>query len=174
MKAQGRLGSVVFSSSSQARIFSSFDCNDALSSTMLNSTILLTPRRTTTQSLMEISKPSNPVLLTVRVSSSSLLWPGQRMVALDGEYDAHVFTETWLDGLIHCNFRWVFNVYRRDRDTANSIRTGGGSMLIAVSKVLDTCLINDKRVTSIETIWVKVKLHSSENFDWSSVEGCAL
>ena len=88
------------------------------------------------------------------------------LAALDSDYDVYVFSETWLDEQINSVqlFGDHFNVYRRDRSIANSIRTRGGGVLIAVSNTLDSGLIRDDRFTSIETIWVKIKLLSRNVF----------
>ncbi|XP_058449184.1 uncharacterized protein LOC131429154 [Malaya genurostris] len=79
---------------------------------------------------------------------------------MEAVHDVIVLTETWLDDQIFSTqlFGHLYTVFRTDRSPANSHKTRGGGVLIAVSKKLD-CYIDPSPISdTIEQLWIVVKL----------------
>ncbi|XP_055605590.1 uncharacterized protein LOC129753768 [Uranotaenia lowii] len=77
-------------------------------------------------------------------------------------YEIYAFTETWLNSSVPSSqlFCSDYNVFRCDRSNANSRRSRGGGVLIAVSTKLSSSIEN-LNIDSIENLWVKISYDNS-------------
>lgn len=72
-------------------------------------------------------------------------------------YDLICLTETFLNNSINNSelFNCDFNVFRRDRDASNSLKSGGGGVLIATRSCIAAVHLSDWQ-TSAEDLWISV------------------
>ncbi|XP_055585477.1 uncharacterized protein LOC129738320 [Uranotaenia lowii] len=72
-------------------------------------------------------------------------------------FEIYSFTETWLDSSVPTSqlFGSDYNVFRCDRSSANSRRSRGGEVLIAVSSKPSSSIVAFN-TNSIESLWVRV------------------
>lgn len=91
------------------------------------------------------------------------------LALLNTDFDVIVFSETWLNDSISCSeiIDNRYTVFRRDRESAESCKSDGGGVLIAVSKRYKSCRI-DSWETRCEDLWVNIVM------DLSTVSICAV
>ncbi|XP_053691609.1 uncharacterized protein LOC128740122 [Sabethes cyaneus] len=78
-------------------------------------------------------------------------------------YDCIVLTESWLDPQICSSqlFGSEYNVFRTDRCLANSNKSSGGGVVVAVRSSFQSALIIDAMDDSLEQLWVQIIAENS-------------
>ena len=75
-------------------------------------------------------------------------------------YDIIALTETWLnEGTLSTQVIGTnYNVFRTDRSPANSRKSIGGGVLLAVHRRFDSCLVDNISGKCVEQVWVQIRL----------------